>query len=161
MMDVPLRVLFVCAGNICRSPMAEALLRHIATSRPGLNHVDVASAGTIALDGSRPISACLAALRERFGLDMSAHRARRIRQDTEAEIILTMDPEVTRHVRALSPKGEVQLLGDYAGSPGEIVEDPYGGSDDEYKACVEQLGRLVTAVADRLEAAASAEPSTP
>jgi protein-tyrosine-phosphatase len=81
--------------------------------------------------------------------------------DIPALITLWMDPEVTRHVRALSPKGEVQLLGDYAGSPGEIVEDPYGGSDDEYKACVEQLGRLVTAVADRLEAAASAEPSTP
>ena len=151
-----MRVLFVCAGNICRSAMAEAFLRHLATSRPGLYHVDVGSAGTIALDGNRPLSACVAVMRERFGLDLSGHRARRLRAGLEGEFVLVMDQDVLNEVRAIGVRGAVQLLGDAAGSPGEIVDDPYGGSEDDYRRCAEQIDRLVTALADKLEAAAPA-----
>lgn len=154
--DRPMRVLFVCAGNICRSAMAEYFFRHIAESRPGLNHVDVASAGTIALDGNHPLSACVAVMRRDFGIDMSSHRARRVRSGLEAELVLTMDPMVTRQVQALGVKGDVHLLGDYAGSAGEAVDDPYGGSEDAYRECAAQIERLVTNVANSIEAAAAA-----
>lgn len=155
LMNRPMRVLFVCAGNICRSAMAEFFFRHIAESRPGLNHVEVASAGTIALDGNRPLSPCVTVMREEFGIDMSSHRARRIRDDLEAELILTMDPLVTHQVRALAVKGPVQMLGEYAGSAGDIVDDPYGGSEDAYRDCAAQIERLVTIVAAKLEAQAA------
>lgn len=156
-----MRVLFVCAGNICRSPMAEFFFRRLAESRPGLDHVEVASAGTIALDGNRPLSPCVTIMRDEFGVDMSSHRARRIRQGLEAELILTMDPMVTHQVSALGVKGRVRMLGEYAEPAGEIVEDPHGGSDEDYRECAAQIERLVTNLANRLEAeaAAGAAPS--
>jgi len=156
-----MRVLFVCAGNICRSAMAEAILRHLALTRPGLYHVEVGSAGTIALDGNRPLSACVAVMRDRFGLDLSGHRARQVRPDLEAELVLGMDLDVLREVRTSGVRGVVQLLGDAAGSPGEVVDDPYGGSEEDYRRCAEQIGRLVTALADRLEGTASESRTSP
>jgi protein-tyrosine-phosphatase len=156
-----MRVLFVCAGNICRSAMAEALLRHLAATRPGLYHVEVGSAGTIALDGNRPLSACVTVMRDGFSLDMSAHRARRLGPELEAEFVLAMDTDVLREARALGVRGAVQLLGDAAGSPGEIVNDPYGGSEDDYRRCAYQIDRLVRALADKLEAAVPASRPSP
>jgi protein-tyrosine-phosphatase len=69
------KVLFVCAGNICRSPFAEALARRLAAER-GL-HVEFASAGEIAFDGDRCPGDAVAAARE-HGVDLSAHRAQRL-----------------------------------------------------------------------------------
>jgi protein-tyrosine-phosphatase len=69
------KVLFVCAGNICRSPFAEGLARRLAAER-GLD-VEFASAGEIALDGDRCSADAVAAARE-HGVDLSSHRARRL-----------------------------------------------------------------------------------
>ena len=107
------------------------------------------------MDGNRSLSACAAVMQELFGIDISAHRARRFGPDIHAEIILAMDPDVARQARALGVQGDIQLIGDYAGSPGEIVDDPYGGAEQDYRACAQQIRRLVVAVADRLEAASS------
>jgi protein-tyrosine phosphatase len=69
------KVLFVCAGNICRSPFAEALARQLAAER-GLD-VEFASAGEIAYEGDRCPGDAVAAARE-HGVDLSPHRARRL-----------------------------------------------------------------------------------
>jgi protein-tyrosine phosphatase len=69
------KVLFVCAGNICRSPFAEALARRLAAER-GLD-VEFASAGEIAWDGDRCPGDAVAAAKE-HGVDLSAHRAQRL-----------------------------------------------------------------------------------
>ncbi|HIM51596.1 MAG TPA: hypothetical protein EYM36_06720 [Acidobacteria bacterium] len=70
------RLLFVCVGNICRSPMAEALLRHVAKSRPALETLVVGSAGTIALSGNLPCADAVDVMRRQFELEIAAHRAR-------------------------------------------------------------------------------------
>ena len=150
-MERPVRVLFVCAGNICRSAMAEALFHHVAADRPGLHHVEVASAGTIAYDGNRPLAPCVKVMKDEYGIDMTAHRARRIRADLEAELILTMDPQVAQQVREIGVTGTVQAIGEFVGSPGEHVEDPYGGGEDDYRRCARQLDRLVRALCDKLD----------
>jgi protein-tyrosine-phosphatase len=69
------KVLFVCAGNTCRSPFAEALGRRLAAER-GLD-VEFASAGEIAFEGTQCPDDAVAAARE-HGVDLSAHRARRV-----------------------------------------------------------------------------------
>ena len=142
-------ILFVCAGNICRSPIAEAVFREIARSRPALEGLEIGSAGTIALDGNRATPEAVAAALEAFGLDLSPHRARNI-EGLDADLILTMDGTVTREVRRVGLNGRVELLGEYAGT-GEIVRDPYGCSSDEYRSCARQLERLLAVMADRLE----------
>src|SRR5262245_15636597 len=142
-------ILFVCAGNICRSPVAEALFRKIAASRPLLAALNVGSAGTIAMDGNHATPEAVRVAREQLGLDITAHRARNI-DGLDADLILTMDGIVTREARRLGLVGRIELLGAYAGTD-EIVADPYGGSDEEYVDCAQCLERLIRAAADRLE----------
>lgn len=141
-------VLFVCAGNICRSPIAEALFRQIAASRPALASIDIGSAGTYALEGNRATRQAVQIAREELGLDITGHRARSV-FGLDADLILTLDGIVTREVERLQPGGRVVLLGEFAGG-GEIVEDPYGCTLEVYRTCAQHIKRLVEATADRL-----------
>lgn len=70
-----MKVLFVCAGNICRSPFAEGLARRLAAERD--LDIEFASAGEIAFDGDRCTRDAVAAARD-HGVDLSSHRARRL-----------------------------------------------------------------------------------
>jgi len=143
-------VMFVCAGNICRSPIAEALFKRIARARPALAAIEVSSAGTIAMDGHPPIRETREVARDEFGIDLSSHRARHA-EGLTADLILTMDRRVTREALRLGMTGRVIMLGEYAGG-GEIVEDPFGGILEVHRVCARQIERLVEAAADRLEA---------
>ena len=86
---MPFRILAVCTGNVCRSPMAELLLRDWADPRAGLQ---VASAGTQALVG-RPVDDGTAAVLAQLGLDPSRHRARQVTpaMAAGADLILTAE----------------------------------------------------------------------
>ncbi len=149
-MDDTVRLMFVCAGNVCRSPMAEAFMRRLIDERPALGHVEVGSAGTIAADGNGPLPQTVSVMRANHGLDLSGHRARRLRSHLRADILLTMDREVTAEALAIVGHGQVLLIGEYAGS-GEEVADPYGGALEDYASCAAQIERLVGVVAARLE----------
>jgi protein-tyrosine-phosphatase len=82
------KVLFVCAGNICRSPFAEGLARRLAAER-GLD-VEFASAGEIALDGDRCPPDAVAVAKE-YGVDLSSHRARRFTTGDADKIVPLFD----------------------------------------------------------------------
>ena len=116
------RVLFVCAGNICRSPIAEAVFRHLAQEHPGLAEVEVESAGTIATNGNRLLPETARVMHTEFGLEISRHRARRLTKETQADLILTADSCVMREVNDLGLTGRVEMLGDYAGTGEEVDE---------------------------------------
>ena len=149
-----MNILFVCTGNTCRSPMAEAIMRHVLAER-GVSEITVTSAGTGAFEGA-PASegAYLVALEH--GLDLSAHRARRLsdRLVSDADLILTMSAHHRDRVIDEGGVGKVYLLGTYAGKTGEdaAVNDPYGASLDEYRTTYDELDRLIQAAVGRLEA---------
>ena len=82
-----MKVLFVCAGNICRSPFAEGLARRLAAER-GLD-VEFASAGEIALDGDRCPGDAVVAAKE-HGVDLSSHRARRLTVEHHADKVVPL-----------------------------------------------------------------------
>lgn len=126
-------------------------MRRALAARPALAAVEVGSAGVAAVDGARASASVVRVLEEEFGLDLRTHRARRLTADLAADLVLAVDASVAAQARACGVSGRVELLGDYAGFPGEEVADPYLGSLDEYRRCARQLERLVEATANRLE----------
>ncbi len=134
-----IRVLFVCLGNICRSPTAEGVLRHmLAEEAPHLS-VDIDSAGTADYHiGSAPdLRSQRAAMRR--GIDLSGLRARQVAPDDfeRFDLILAMDRQNLRALEALRPrtsKARLKLFMEYAGRPGCVeLPDPYGGDAEDFE----------------------------
>ena len=149
-----MRLLFVCTGNTCRSPLAEALARREAIER-GMVDVEVASAGTSAWDGASASDGALLVALER-GLDLSAHRAQQLSRDVVAaqDLILTMGPHHLERVEALGGVHHAHLLSSYAsaGERSNPISDPFGGDLDVYRETFRELERDVRRVFDRLVA---------
>src|SRR5882724_3677292 len=146
------RILLVCTGNICRSPLAEALLLRTLKER-GIEGVEVSSAGTGAWDGAPASEGAYLVGLER-GLDLSGHRARLLTRELveEADLILTMARHHRARVDELGGEGRVFVLGEYAGRGGDEVSDPFGSNLDVYRDTCQELEALSAAVADRLAA---------
>ena len=124
-------VLFVCLGNICRSPLAEAAFRAEA-DRLGLA-VDVESAGTGGWHVGEPPDRRAIEIARRHGVDISGYRARQVRPGDFARFthIVALDAENLAVLQALLPRSattKISLLLDHAdGRQGQAVADPYYG----------------------------------
>lgn len=152
---LPFRILLVCTGNTCRSPMAAAFWRAAVKDMPSLAALGVAvdSAGLSAADGSPAASEAEAVMRER-GLDLSEHRSRRFTgSDSEADLILTMTEGHKAEVILAYPEAaaKVYTLKEYAGQQGSPdIDDPIGQGETEYRRVRDEIERAVRMGAERL-----------
>jgi protein-tyrosine-phosphatase len=145
-------ILIVCTANICRSPMAEAMLRRRLESEGMPGEWQVSSAGTWATDGIRASEMGVAVMRER-GLDTTAHRSRAVTDAMlgEADLILTMTSGHAEALQAEFPeaRGRIRLLSEMGG-PRYDVRDPYGGTLDQYRQTANELESLIEQGIERI-----------
>lgn len=147
-----MKVLFVCTGNICRSPTAEGVFRHMV-EEAGLDQTITAdSAGTHNYHEGEPPDArsCKAAAAR--GFDLSALRARKVvaRDFHDFDLILAMDQGHFTHLEAMKPKearAEVRLYLDFhPSSRAKDVPDPYYGGPEGFARVLDMIEETSTAL---------------
>ena len=147
-------VLFVCLGNICRSPLAEAALRAEAVTAGLALTID--SAGTGGLHAGEPPDPRAIAEAARHGIDISGYRARQVRREDFRRFgqIYALDQQNLRDLRRIEPNGLIGrstarlslLMDSVPGREGTAVIDPYGGSAEDFAQTwtdVREAARLI------------------
>lgn len=149
------RILFVCLGNICRSPTAEGVFRCRAR-QAGLTALQIDSAGTAGWHiGKAPDPRTVAAAKRR-GYDLSALRARQIRAADfdNFDLVLAMDKQNLAELKSIAPRGAKTSLGlflDYAGNAAfREVPDPYYGGDAGFEQVLDLIEQASDGVIARL-----------
>lgn len=154
------RVLLVCSGNTCRSPMAEALMRDLwQKAAPGWD-LEISSAGTAAIPGDVASTHAVSAMQSR-GLDLTPHRSRKVADQPlpEYDLILTMTSRHKEHLVSKWPtlSGKVYTLGEYAGNAGD-VSDPFGGTLRDYETTAAALTATLQIIIDRIRKEGASAP---
>ena len=146
---MPIRILFVCLGNICRSPAAEAAFRHLAKEAGREPEFAIDSAGTGAWHAGDPADARMRRAGRRRGIEVTSIARQVTREDFDHfDYILAMDAYNQEELVRLAPpghRGKIRLFRDLdEDGPGEDVPDPYHGVDadfDEVLDIVTRTGR--------------------
>lgn len=146
-----MNILFVCTGNTCRSPMAQALLE--AEAKKNKLDINVKSAGIFALDGDNPSRGAIEAL-EVENIDLRNHKATMVKRDLleESDLILTMSRshKTTLLSKYKFVKGKIFTLKEYAYGVDEDVEDPFGGDVHIYNMTKEEIKSALKEIIKKL-----------
>jgi len=147
-----MEILFICTGNTCRSPMAQALLRK-GLAENDIKDVKVYSAGTFAIYGEEALPNGITAMKKK-GIDNSGHRSSRLSEQDlfNADYIFVMDRHNYEYVEVKYPQylGKTYMLSQYAGLCQEIP-DPYYMEQEIYDSCADTLEKCVDVIIKKLK----------
>lgn len=138
--------------------MAEAMLKNILKEK-GLEGIEVSSAGIHALVGEEAPAAAKKVLSQK-GIDLSGHRGRQLDGGLvdQADILLVMDRYQLALIESLLPesKGKVILLREFSPNGGsEIVADPFGGGEEDYRLCLSRIEECMPGLLERIRSHSS------
>lgn len=149
------KILFVCTGNICRPPSAEAVFRHFVTQEGKLSEFKIDSAGTHGYHvGESPDARAVIAAEER-GISMEGIRARKVcvSDFEEFDLIIAMDKghyDFLGNMIPVGAKAELEMFMDFSENRKRTdVPDPYYGADDGFREVVEMLEEGVVGILRR------------
>lgn len=158
-------ILFVCLGNICRSPLAEGAARHMAAQSGWQGHIDSAATGAWHV-GNPPDPRSIAIAAE-HRVDISGQKARQLTRDDFAifDLIIAMDNSNLQNLEKLRGSGnnhndraKLALLLDFAlGHKGQDVPDPYYGGDDGFAHVWDLISRAMPAVLDSVSSSSNCD----
>jgi protein-tyrosine phosphatase len=156
MKDATTRVLFVCLGNICRSPLAEGVFRHLARQRGVANHYHADSAGTGGWHIGEDPDHRSTEVARRNGVLLEGAARQVVPEDFERfDRIVAMDRANLRDLKAMRRQGgraELHLLRDFDPEPGDRdVPDPYYGGPEGFDDVYAMVRRSAEALLERLE----------
>ena len=147
-----IKILFVCHGNICRSPMAEFVMKDLVRKAGLESRFEIASAATSSEEIGNPVYPPARRMLASHGIDCSGKTARRMtRADYDRfDLLIGMDYANIRNMERLcsgDPEGKIKLLLDYAGRHDEVADPWYTGDfqatwDDVTEGCASLLARL-------------------
>lgn len=141
-------ILFVCLGNICRSPLAEGIARKVAKER-GLD-ILIDSAGTSNYHiGELPDSRSVAVAYQN-GVDISMLRGRQIsKSDSKFDLIVAMDRQNYANISRLGLGNRLAMMGEF-GLDGADIPDPYYGDSKDFKMVYDMLTKAINAMLDEI-----------
>jgi protein-tyrosine phosphatase len=140
-----MKLLFVCLGNICRSPAAENIMNHLATKAGVSDRIECDSAGTANYHTGNPPDRRMQAAATKRQIPMLGSARQFTKADfTAFDLILVMDRENYQNILALDPHGQyrdkVKLMCDFATQhPDKEVPDPYYGGADGFDYVIDLL----------------------
>ncbi|HXH64237.1 MAG TPA: hypothetical protein VNH42_01875 [Mariprofundaceae bacterium] len=141
-MPVPAPIMMVCAGNLCRSPFAEGLMRN-RLQQAGVE-AECYSRGLIPMPGRRAPDTAVRIAGE-FGVDLSTHISQTVlRPDIErAGLVLAMEPAQRQHLIRMSPSstGKIFILSQPA--HGQAIPDPVGQDEDVFRAVYDEISGYI------------------
>ncbi len=158
-----LSVLLVCTANICRSPMAEALLKHLVSERPDSDQWTISSAGTWARPGIPASIFSQVAMQEK-GLDIRAHQSQPVTEEllSRCDLVLTMESQQKEGLSLQFPQysNRIYMLSEMVG-PLQDVPDPIGGELSDYQTTARLLERYLSGGLERIYQLASRQNIQP
>jgi protein-tyrosine phosphatase len=161
------RIIFICTGNTCRSPMAMAFFNGFACLEPPEFDYEASSAGLAVSKNAASSENAVLAMKDPWSIDISSHRPHLLSEEevAEATLLLTMTLSHKHYILSMFPGAyqKVYTLKEYAyGKPGSMeneniasvtadIADPYGSSLWAYKLCAVEIGQAVEKLVEKLK----------